>query len=109
MPKRISIDTFGLSKEDVINTTFPDFLQIVKARKLSAKQIAKLKSYRRLLKVRDYGKDFRKRERRSISRMKEDKTGLELEVTRLRKEIEWYENENSILETLELLEQISSY
>ena len=107
MPKRISIDTFGLSEEDVINTTFPDFLQIVKARRLSATQIAKLKSYRRLLKVRDYGKDFRKREKSSISRMKVDKIGLELEVARLRKEIEWYENQNSILETLELLEQFT--
>ena len=105
MPKRISIETYGLTEEDVIKTTFPDFLQIVKVKRLSPKQIAKLKSYRRLLKVRDYGKEFRRRAKNSISRMKDDKIGLELEATRLRKEIEWYENQNSILETLELLDQ----
>ncbi|KAI6650965.1 hypothetical protein LOD99_5804 [Oopsacas minuta] len=109
MPKRISIDTYGLSEEEIMSQTHTEFLQTGRDRRLSREQIKKLKSYRRLLKVRNYGKDFRKRERDSITRLRQDKLIWERKTILLKEEIEWYQNQISIMETIEILEQFYPY
>ena len=59
--------------------------------------------------MREYGKDFRKRERDQLRLLREVKLSLERKAAQLRQEIEWYKEQSSVLETLELLDQFNPY
>ena len=108
MPKRFSIDTFGISETEIRELEMPDLVSLAKKRGLKEIEIEALKNYRRLLKVRTYGKDFRKRERFYMDRLREEKRVWEREAALLRQEIEWYKEQNSVLESIELLDAIQS-
>ena len=109
MPKRISIDTYGMREDELLMSNHSDFLQSARERGLTNCQINRLKAYRRLLKVREYGKEFRKREREELRRLREAKFFWQREADLVRQEIEWYKEQSSVLETLELFEQFNSY
>ena len=108
MPKRFNIHTFGISETEIRELEMPDLVSLAKERGLKEVEIEALKNYRRLLKVRTYGKDFRKRERLYLDRLREEKRVWEIEAALLRQEIEWYKDQSSVMEAIELLDIIQT-
>ena len=99
-----SLETFGFTETQIQDLEITDMVSLAKEKGLKERQIEGLKNYRRLLKVRSYGKDFRKRERIYLERLREEKILWEREVAMLKQEIEWYRDQNLVLEVIELLE-----
>ena len=99
-----SLETFGFTETQIQDLEITDMVSLAKEKGLKERQIEGLKNYRRLLKVRSYGKDFRKRERIYLERLREEKILWEREVAMLKQEIEWYQDQNLVLEVIELLE-----
>ena len=108
MSMKNSLETYGFTETEIQDLEMFNFISLAKEKGLTEMEIEGLKNYRRLLKVRSYGKDFRKRERIYLQRLREEKRLWEREVTMLKQEIEWYRDENSVLEVIELLDVMES-
>ena len=108
MSMKNSLETYGFTETEIQDLEMFNFISLAKEKGLTEMEIESLKNYRRLLKVRSYGKDFRKRERIYLERLREEKRLWEREVTMLKQEIEWYRDENSVLEVIELLDVMES-
>ena len=106
MPKRVIINTYGISELELTQMTNLEFAQLTKEKRFSPEQVAVLKNHRRLLKVRGYGKDFRRRERDHLDTLREEKQLWEAERQRLRAEIGWYKEQVSVLESIQLLDNV---
>lgn len=104
MAMKNSLVTFGFTDIEIQDLEMADLVSLAKEKGLTNMEIENLKSYRRLLKVRIYGKDFRRRERIYLERLREEKILWEKEAVIIKQEIEWYQNQILVLEVVELVE-----
>ena len=90
MPRRITQNTFGLSEEEVCRLGNSELKAKILSKGLNDVQIRELKNYRRILRIRLYGKKFRTKERRDVKVLKITKDNLLRERKRLEKEVSSY-------------------
>eukprot|EP00800_Vazella_pourtalesii_P022369 TRINITY_DN8750_c0_g1_i1.p1 TRINITY_DN8750_c0_g1~~TRINITY_DN8750_c0_g1_i1.p1 ORF type:complete len:108 (+),score=8.87 TRINITY_DN8750_c0_g1_i1:118-441(+) len=91
MPKRITKNTYGLSEEEVCRLGNSELKARILSKGLNEAQVRELKNYRRILRIRLYGKKFRTKERSDVKVLKikkdyllHEKKMLEREVTNYR-------------------------
>ena len=90
MPKKISKNTYGLTEEEVCSLGNSELKAKAHQRGLSEEQMRDLKRYRRILRIRCYGKKFRMRERDDVNMLREEKERLVREKRRLEREVSTY-------------------
>ena len=100
MPKRLRLESFGFSEAEMVELEMHELLSLCREKGLTEENLEVIKNYRRLLKVRGYGKDFRRRERDHLDTLREEKQLWEAERQRLRAEIGWYKEQVSVLESI---------
>ena len=91
MPRKITKDTHGLTEQDICTLGNADLKAKASILGLTEIQLEDIKKYRRLLKVRCYGKSFRTKERSEINQLKKRKDLLKQEQERLHQEIYFYQ------------------
>ncbi|KAI6650963.1 hypothetical protein LOD99_5802 [Oopsacas minuta] len=90
MPRKITQNTYGLSEEEVCKLGNSELKAKAHSKGLNEDQMKELKSYRRLLRIRCYGKRFRTKERDEINTLKFQKEILMQEKIRLERELKSY-------------------
>ena len=90
MPKKISKNTYGLTEEEVCQLGNSELKAKAHLRGLSEEQMRELKRYRRILRIRCYGKKFRTRERDDVNLLREQKERLVKEKGILEREVSHY-------------------
>ena len=90
MPKRITQNTYGFSEEEVCCLGNSELKAKIISKGLNDVQIKELKNYRRILRIRLYGKKFRTKERTDVKVLKIRKDLLLGDKKRLEKEVNSY-------------------